>query len=104
MPKEEKVIDNSSVKIIYPGDIIAKENWEVCHRMFIHDLLDMANENPVIKAVLDIYSIRYYGNGGYTMALPRIEVLERNGFGIGRKSNPEKYDEKKQCGRKKPKK
>ncbi len=48
---------------------IGRQNWDVCHRMIMHDLLDM--NIPEVKELLKYYSISYTDNGGYTMALPR---------------------------------
>jgi hypothetical protein len=65
----EKIID-------YRNTEIGRQNWEVCARMLIHDLLDMAPTNPEVKKILEFYSISYMENGGYTMALPRLKVLD----------------------------
>jgi len=55
---------------------IGRQNWEVCARMLVHDLLDEANENPALAKILSHYNISYTPDGGYTMALPRLKVLE----------------------------
>ncbi len=66
---ESKVVD-------YRQTEIGRQNWEVCARMLVHDLLDIAPKNPEVKKILDFYSIRYLANGGYTMALPRLRVRQ----------------------------
>jgi hypothetical protein len=55
---------------------IGRENWACCTRMLVHDLIDMAPSVPEIKRLLDFYSIEYHPAGGFTMALPRLKVLE----------------------------
>ncbi len=55
---------------------VGRQNWEVCARMLVHDLLDIAPKNPDVKRLLDFYSIGYTSNGNYTMALPRLKVLD----------------------------
>lgn len=56
---------------------IGKQNWEVCSRMLVHDLLDLSLENPELKKILDFYRISYTSNGGYTMALPRLMLNKK---------------------------
>jgi hypothetical protein len=62
--------------IDYRQTEIGRQNWEVCARMLVHDLLDIATANPEVKRILDFYSIKYTENGGYTMALPRLKLLD----------------------------
>lgn len=62
---EERIVDYRSTEI-------GRQNWEVCSRMLIHDLLDMSASNPELKKILDYYGIKYRLDGGYTMALPRL--------------------------------
>lgn len=57
---------------------IGRENWAVCTRMLVHDLIDIATENKQIKTLLDFYNIRFLINGGFTMALPRYKVCGKN--------------------------
>lgn len=54
---------------------IGRENWEVCSRMLVHDLIDMAEKVPAVASLLKFYGIGYHESGGYTMALPRLYVL-----------------------------
>ena len=56
---------------------IGRQNWEVCARMLVHDLLDEADHNPDLAKILKHYNVQYLSNGSYTMALPRLKVLER---------------------------
>ncbi len=69
---------------------IGRENWDVCHRMFIHDLIDISSSIPQLKNILDFYSIGYTPNGGYTMALPRLFLR-----GIPKQESPKKVTKKK---------
>jgi hypothetical protein len=67
--EETRIID-------YRQTEIGRQNWEVCSRMLIHDLLDISITNPDVKRLLDFYSINYLPNGGYTMALPRLKLID----------------------------
>lgn len=62
---EQRVVD-------YRLTEIGRQNWEVCARMLVHDLLDLSVNNPELKKVLDYYCIGYRLDGGYSMALPRL--------------------------------
>lgn len=66
---EQRVID-------YRLTEIGRQNWEVCHRMLIHDLLDIRKDCPQVDALLSFYSIEFMPNGGYSMALPRAMLLK----------------------------
>lgn len=66
---ENKIID-------YRQTEIGRQNWEVCARMLVHDLLDIGPTNAEVKRVLEYYSIHYLENGSYTMALPRLKLIE----------------------------
>lgn len=66
---EQRVVD-------YRTTEIGRQNWEVCARMLVHDLLDLSASNPELKRILDYYGIRYRLDGGYTMALPRLMLKQ----------------------------
>jgi hypothetical protein len=66
---EEKVLD-------YRTTEIGRQNWEVCARMLVHDLIDESENNPGVAKILKHYRIRYLHPGSYTMALPRLKLLE----------------------------
>lgn len=51
---------------------IGKQNWEVCSRMLMHDLMDLSEDIPELDAVLKHYRVAYTEHGSYTMALPRL--------------------------------
>lgn len=57
---------------------IGQQNWEVCQRMFVHDLLDLRGSVKEIDEVLKYYSVVYLPDGGYSMALPRQGIVSRN--------------------------
>lgn len=73
MSEEKKVLDWRTTSV-------GRENWETCHRMLVHDLIDLAPNCPVIQSVLQFYGISFHESGGYTMALPRLGVLTQSGF------------------------
>lgn len=58
----------------YRMTTIGRQNWEVCARMLVHDLLDLSEKDKALKAILDHYAIRYLPDGGYTMRLPRLLI------------------------------
>lgn len=62
---EQKVVD-------YRTTEIGRQNWEVCARMLMHDLLDLSETDQDLKKVLDYYGIKYRLDGGYSMSLPRL--------------------------------
>lgn len=63
----------SELKVVdYRMTEIGRQNWEVCARMLVHDLLDLSHKNPELKKILDYYEVQYRLDGGYTMALPRL--------------------------------
>lgn len=70
MEKETRVIDWRQTEI-------GRQNWEVCSRMLVHDLLDLAETNKELKTILDFYRISYTDNGGYTMCLPRLMLNKK---------------------------
>lgn len=70
------------IKLDHRNTEIGRQNWDVCGRMLIHDLLDLAESTPALKRVLDFYQIGYTENGGYTMALPRLMLVEKAGMKI----------------------
>lgn len=83
-----------NVKIISKGDVVGEENWRTAHRMFIHDLLDMREKNTDIDFILKYYSVEYFENGGYTMDLPRLEILKVRGYEIKEKEETMKPKKK----------
>lgn len=70
MGKEENLVD-------YRVTEIGRQNWEVCSRMLVHDLLDIGKTNKQVQDLLDYYHINFTSNGGYTMALPRKEIFKK---------------------------
>lgn len=48
---------------------IGRQNWEVCHRMLIHDLVDL--NLPEVNTLLAFYRVFILSNGAHTAALPR---------------------------------
>lgn len=52
---------------------IGRENWEVCHRMLIHDLVDLNNKE--VNRILAFYNITILPSGTHTAALPRFHVF-----------------------------
>lgn len=80
MDKKEKIMDHRTSEA-------GMSNWETCHRMLIHDLLDMRAEVKSVDALLRFYQIEY-SNGAYTMALPRLKVLEKSGHTVSSKARP----------------
>jgi hypothetical protein len=64
---------NGNVNVLnYKSSPVGVENWEVCSRMLIHDLLEM--DIPEVKKLLGFYNIKATPWGTYTMALPRWYV------------------------------
>lgn len=63
------------IPLDYRDTEIGRQNWEVCARMLMHDLLDLAPSNPDLAEVLKHYKISYMPDGGYTMSLPRMGSL-----------------------------
>lgn len=52
---------------------VGRQNWEVCHRMLIHDLVDL--HIPQVDKVLAYYHISVLPNGAHSAALPRLHVV-----------------------------
>lgn len=52
---------------------IGRQNWEVCHRILIHDLVDL--KSPAVNRILAFYNITVLPNGTHTAALPRFYVF-----------------------------
>lgn len=50
---------------------IGQQNWHVCTRMLVHDLIDLSASNKDVKELLRYYRITFHPSGGFTMALPR---------------------------------
>lgn len=63
---------------------VGRENWTVCERMLMHDLLELAEKTPALRKLLDFYSIGYLPDGRFTMALPRLGVIEKTGHTVGK--------------------
>lgn len=68
--------------INYKKSAAGVSNWGTCHRMLIHDLLDMQHI-PEVKQLLEFYEINYF-DGGYTMALPRLKLMEKRGYKLSK--------------------
>lgn len=49
---------------------VGRQNWEVCHRMLVHDLVDL--KIPAVDQLLAYYNIMILPNGAHTAALPRL--------------------------------
>lgn len=75
--KKLNVKPNTDGNYLFPIDYrstpTGRENWEVCSRMLIHDLLEM--DIPEVKTLLKFYSITGTPWGTYTMALPRFNIV-----------------------------
>lgn len=54
---------------------IGIQNWEVCHRMLIHDLVDL--NLPAVNELLAYYNIEILPNGAHTAALPRLAYTRK---------------------------
>ena len=70
-------MDKNTVVLDAKSSPVHQQNWEVCIRMLVHDLIDISETNLEIKKLLKHYDIAYF-NGGFTLSLPRLKVLERN--------------------------
>jgi hypothetical protein len=86
--KKKEIKPDAQGNYIFPLDYrtteIGRQNWEVCTRMLVHDLIDLAASTPELKALLEFYHIGFTPDGGYTMALPRRELLKRRGLKVKR--------------------
>lgn len=49
---------------------VGRQNWEVCHRMLVHDLVDL--HIPAVDELLAYYHIEVLPNGAHSAALPRL--------------------------------
>lgn len=61
---------------------IGRQNWEVCQRMLMHDLIDMSVNFPCLDRLLKLYRVGYTQDGGYTMALPRMGSIGKSGLNL----------------------
>jgi len=70
MAEEKRILDANATSI-------GRQNWEVCTRILGHDLINIAATNKEVKDLLNFYHITFHESGGFTMALPRLKVIER---------------------------
>ncbi len=64
MKEECRVADQAFLNVF-------NQNIQVCLRMLIHDLVDLAKTDKAVNDLLHFYSISIPNDGGYNLALPR---------------------------------